>query len=91
MTGMVTTLMQRSFGHLSSKRSPNESSSKDSARLTIQVLAPMWISFIFGAVTGAMIVSSFHSIGLLGIVLLLIVLTFAEIKKNCHSKIQNLW
>jgi uncharacterized membrane protein YoaK (UPF0700 family) len=68
MTGRVTTLMQKSFDHLSSKRSPKEESSRDSARLTIQVLAPMWISFIFGAVTGAVIVSSFHSIGLLGIV-----------------------
>ena len=37
-------------------------------RITIQVLAPMWISFIFGAVTGALIVSSFPGIGLLGIV-----------------------
>jgi uncharacterized membrane protein YoaK (UPF0700 family) len=63
MTGMVTTLMQKCFDILSSKRSPKEDSSRDSARLTIQVLAPMWISFIFGAVTGAVIVSSFHSIG----------------------------
>jgi uncharacterized membrane protein YoaK (UPF0700 family) len=67
MTGMVTTLMQKSFDHLSSRRSLNENSSRDSTRLTIQVLAPMWISFIFGALTGAVIVSSFHSIGLLGI------------------------
>jgi uncharacterized membrane protein YoaK (UPF0700 family) len=74
MTGMVTTLMQKSFDHLSSKRSPKEESSRDSARLTIQVLAPMWISFIFGAVTGAVIVSSFHSIGLLGIVLPLLLI-----------------
>ena len=69
MTGMVTALMQKSFDHLSSKWSPKEESSRDSARLTIQVLAPMWISFIFGAVTGAVFVSSFHSICLLGIVL----------------------
>jgi uncharacterized membrane protein YoaK (UPF0700 family) len=68
MTGMVTALVQKSFDHLSSKRRPKEESSRDSAR-TIQVLAPMWISFIFGAVTGAVFVSSFHSIGLLGIVL----------------------
>jgi uncharacterized membrane protein YoaK (UPF0700 family) len=80
MTGMVTTLMQKSFDHLSSKRSSKEDSSRDSARLTIQVLAPMWISFIFGAVTGAVIVSSFHSIGLLGIVLPLILLVFVEMK-----------
>lgn len=76
MTGMVTTLMQKSFGHLSLKRSSKE----DPARLTIQVLAPMWISFIFGAFTGAMIVSSFYSLGLLGIGLTLILLIFAELK-----------
>jgi uncharacterized membrane protein YoaK (UPF0700 family) len=57
MTGMVTTLMQKSFDHLSSKRSAKEESSRDSARLTIQVLAPMWISFIFGAVTGVLVKS----------------------------------
>src|ERR1700719_306777 len=82
MTGMVTALMQKSFDHLSSKRSPNEDSSRDSARLTIQVLAPMWISFILGAVTGAVIVSSFHSIGLLGIVFPLILLILVEMKKK---------
>jgi len=82
MTGMVTSLMQKSFDHLSSKRSPKEDSSRDSARLTIQVLAPMWISFIFGAVTGAVIVSSFHSIGLLGIVFPLILLILVEMKKK---------
>jgi len=76
MTGMVTTLMQKTFDRLSSKRSLKE----DSARLTIQVLAPMWISFIFGAVTGAGIVSSFHSVGLLGIVLSLVLLICAEMK-----------
>jgi uncharacterized membrane protein YoaK (UPF0700 family) len=80
MTGMVTTLVQKSFDRYSSKRSPREDSSKDPARLSIQVLAPMWTSFIFGALTGAVIVSSFHGIGLLGIVLLLIVLIFAEMK-----------
>jgi uncharacterized membrane protein YoaK (UPF0700 family) len=82
MTGMVTALMQKSFDHFSSKRSPKEDFSRDSARLTIEVLAPMWISFIFGAVTGAVIVSSFHSIGLLGIVLPLILLILVEIKKK---------
>jgi uncharacterized membrane protein YoaK (UPF0700 family) len=58
----------------------SEDSARDSARLTIQVLAPMWMSFIFGAVTGAVIISSFHRIGLLGIGLLLIGLIFAEVK-----------
>jgi len=80
MTGMVTTLMQKSFRHLSSKRSPKEDSSRVSVRLTIQVLAPMWISFIFGALAGAVIVSSFHGVGLLGIVLSLVLLICAEMK-----------
>ena len=82
MTGMVTTLMQKSFDNFFSKPGPREASSKRSERLTIQVLAPMWISFIFGAVTGAVMVSSFHSIGLLGIVSVLILLIFAEMKKK---------
>jgi uncharacterized membrane protein YoaK (UPF0700 family) len=82
MTGMVTTLMQKSFDHLSSKRSSKEAFSRDSDRLTIQVLVPMWISFIFGAVTGAVLVLSFHSIGLLGIVLPLILFIFIEINKK---------
>jgi len=80
MTGMVTTLMQKSFGRLSLKRSSKEDLPRDSARLTIQVLAPMWSSFIFGAFTGAMIVSSLHSLGLLGIGLTLILLISAELK-----------
>jgi uncharacterized membrane protein YoaK (UPF0700 family) len=80
MTGMVTTLMQKSFDHLSSRRSLNEDSSGHSARLAIQVLAPMWISFIFGALTGAVSVSSFHSIGLLGIVVPLVLLICAEMR-----------
>jgi uncharacterized membrane protein YoaK (UPF0700 family) len=42
----------------------------------------MWISFIFGAVTGAVIVSSFHSIGLLGIVLPRILLILIEMNKK---------
>src|ERR1700730_4301635 len=82
MTGMVTALMQKSFDHLSSKRSPKEDSSRDSARLTNQVLAPMWISFIFGAVRGDLIVSSFHSIGLLVIMCPLILLILVETKKK---------
>jgi uncharacterized membrane protein YoaK (UPF0700 family) len=80
MTGMVTTLMQKSFDHLSSRRSLNADSSGHSARLTIQVLAPMWFSFIFGAFTGAVIVSSFHGVGLLGIVVLLALLVWAEMR-----------
>jgi uncharacterized membrane protein YoaK (UPF0700 family) len=80
MTGMVTALMQKSFGHLSLKWSSRGGSPEDSARITIRVLAPMWISFILGAFTGAMIVSSFSSNGLLGIGLMLILLIFAELK-----------
>src|ERR1700726_1391092 len=68
MTGMVTTLVQKSFDHLFSNHSSKEHSSRDSARLTLQVPASMWMSFIFGAVTGSVLVSSLHSIGLLGIV-----------------------
>ncbi len=82
MTGMVTALMQKSFDLLSAKGSPKEDWSRDSARLTIQVLAVMWISFIFGAVAGAVIVSAFHGVGLLGIVLLLILLILIEINKK---------
>ena len=80
MTGMVTTLMQKSFGRLFSRRSLKEDFSKNSARLTIQVLAPMWISFICGALAGAVIVSSFHSIGLWGIVVPLVLLIYAEMR-----------
>jgi uncharacterized membrane protein YoaK (UPF0700 family) len=82
MTGTVTTLIHRSFDYLSSKGSPNEDPSKQSARLAIQVLASMWISFTFGAFTGAVMVAFFHSIGLLGIVLVLILLIFAETNKK---------
>lgn len=80
MTGMVTTLMKKSFGNLFLKPSHQEESPRDSARLSIQVLALMWFSFILGAVMGAGIVSSFHHIGLLGIVLPLILLILIEMK-----------
>jgi uncharacterized membrane protein YoaK (UPF0700 family) len=80
VTGMVTTLMQKSFQRFFSTRSPKTGSAKHSAGPAIQVLVPMWISFLFGALAGALMVASFHSFGLLGIVLLLIVLVYAEIK-----------
>src|SRR5260221_12238 len=80
MTGTVTTLMQKSFGPLSLNRSSKADPPSDTARLTIRVLAPMWISFIFGAFTGAVIVSSFHSAGLLGIVVPLVLLIGAEMR-----------
>jgi uncharacterized membrane protein YoaK (UPF0700 family) len=82
MTGMVTTLMEKSFDHYSSNRSRKEEPSKDSNPLAIQILASMWTSFIFGAVTGAVMVSLFRGIGLLGIVLTLVVLIVAEMKKK---------
>jgi uncharacterized membrane protein YoaK (UPF0700 family) len=89
MTGMVTTLMEKGFDHYCSNRSPKEDPSKDATPLAIQILASMWTSFIFGAVTGAVMVSLFRGIGLLGIVLTLIVLIVAEMKKkssiSCRS------
>ena len=42
----------------------------------------MWITFIFGAVTGAVFVSSFHRIGLWGIVLPLILLILIEMNRK---------
>src|SRR5258708_36217641 len=80
MTGMVTALMQKSFDQLFSKQGPKKDSSKTSARLPIQVLASMWMSFIFGAVAGAVTVSSFNSIGRFGIILRLILLMWAEMR-----------
>lgn len=82
MTGMVTTLVQKSFDHFDPKVRPKEDASKDPARLAIQVLAAMWMSFIFGAVVGAVMVSSLQHIGLFGIVLLLFVLALVEIMKK---------
>ena len=82
MTGMVTGLLQKSFDHLFANRSSKEPSSGDSARLTLQVPASMWMSFICGAVTGSVLVSSFQSVGLLGIVLPLILLILIEINGN---------
>jgi hypothetical protein len=55
---------------------------KDSVSLTMRILKTTWISFIFGAVAGAVVVSSFHSIGLWGIMLPLVLLIVAEIRKQ---------
>jgi uncharacterized membrane protein YoaK (UPF0700 family) len=82
MTGMVTGLLQKTFDHLLADRSSKENPSRGSARLTLQVPASMWISFILGAVTGSVLVSSFHSLGLLGIVLPLILLILIEINRG---------
>ena len=80
MTGMVTTLIHKSFDQFFSKQNPKKDDAKTSARHSIQVLAPMWLSFIVGAIVGAVLVSSFHSIGLLGIILPLILLICAQMK-----------
>jgi uncharacterized membrane protein YoaK (UPF0700 family) len=85
MTGMVTMLVQKSFDHLSSKQSPQGDFSRDSARQTIQVLAPMWISFILGAFAGAVMVLSFQQIGLLGMAFLLILLIVVEMKSTSRE------
>jgi len=80
VTGMVTTLAQKTVDHYSSKASLEEDSAKDSTRLTMRILSTMWISFIFGAAAGAVVVSSFHRIGLWGILLPLTLLIVAEVK-----------
>jgi uncharacterized membrane protein YoaK (UPF0700 family) len=82
MTGMVTMLMQKSFDHFSTKQNPRDDFSRESARLTIQVLAPMWISFILGALMGAVMVLCFRWIGLLGMAFLLILLMIVEMKRK---------
>lgn len=82
VTGMVTTLLQKSFDHFTPSVRPNEDYSRGPARLGIQVLAAMWTSFTFGAFAGAVIVSTFQGIGLFGIVLLLFLLTLAEMKRK---------
>jgi uncharacterized membrane protein YoaK (UPF0700 family) len=85
MTGMVTKLIQRSFDHLFSDRGSKNHPSEDSDRPTFQIPASMWMSFIFGAVAGAVLVSSFHGIGLLGIVLMLVLLILIEIKRPASA------
>lgn len=82
VTGMVTTLLQKSFDRFAPSVRPMEDYSRDPARLGIQVLAAMWMSFTLGAFTGAVIVSTFQGIGLFGIVLLLFLLMLAEMKRK---------
>jgi uncharacterized membrane protein YoaK (UPF0700 family) len=89
MTGMVTTLMQKGFDQLFSEN-PKKDYAEPSVRHSIQVLAPMWMSFIFGAIAGAVIVSAFHSIGLLGVILPLILLVCAEMKTKLSVSDSNL-
>jgi uncharacterized membrane protein YoaK (UPF0700 family) len=80
MTGMVTSLVQKGFAYFLSKRNAESRSSTDSASTAIRVLAPMWMSFILGAIGGAVMVARFHALGLLGMAPLLVVLICAEIK-----------
>ena len=80
MTGMVTTLMQKGFSYLLPDRTLEGKTQTDSASTAIHVLAPMWISFIVGAVAGAVVVACFHALGLLGIALLLGLLIWVEMK-----------
>ncbi|MBV8274080.1 MAG: DUF1275 domain-containing protein [Verrucomicrobia bacterium] len=82
MTGMVTSLVQKGFGYWLFDRSVESESSRDSASTAIHVLAPMWISFMLGALGGAVIVACFHELGLLGIALLLGLLIYVELKAN---------
>lgn len=80
MTGMVTSLVQKGFAYFLSKRNAESRSSTDSASTAIRVLAPMWMSFILGAIGGAVMVARFHALGLLGMAPLLVVLICAEIR-----------
>ena len=80
MTGMVTTLLQKSFAHFFPKRDAKEPSARQSSDAAIGILAPMWFTFVGGAITGAVIVASLHSGGLLLLVLPLSVFAYAEVK-----------
>ena len=82
MTGMVTTLMQKSFEHLLPEDNAEELPANQSSGAAIQILGQMWLSFIVGAVAGAVIVACFQNRGLLFLVLPLIVLIYAEIKSG---------
>ena len=80
VTGTVTTLLQKSFAHFFPMPKAKGPSVRQSTDAAIHVLAPMWFTFIGGAITGAAIVASFHSGGLLLLVLPLSVLIYAEVK-----------
>jgi uncharacterized membrane protein YoaK (UPF0700 family) len=86
MTGLVTTLVQKSVGSWLSDHRVESKSSNDSTNTAIHVLAPMWITFIAGAVVGALVVARFRAVGILGIALLLIFLVCAEIKPILAAK-----
>ena len=82
MTGMVTTLLQKSFAHFFRLSDTKEASASKSSDAAIRVLAKMWLTFIGGAFTGATIVVFFHIGGLLLLVLPLILLVYVEVNSK---------
>ena len=86
LTGMVTTFMQKGYSHLFPDHRIESKPSTVSTSTTIQVIGPMWLSFILGALGGAVAVARFHTIGLLGIALLLSLLICAETKTTWTRK-----
>ena len=86
MTGMVTTLIQKGYTHLFPDHRIESKPATVSTSTTIQVIGPMWLSFILGALGGAVAVARFHTIGLLGIALLLSLLICAETKTTWTRK-----
>ncbi|MBV8485392.1 MAG: DUF1275 domain-containing protein [Verrucomicrobia bacterium] len=82
MTGMVTTLLQKSFAHLFLMREATEPAAKEANDAAVYVLALMWLTFLGGAITGAMIVVFSHIAGLLLLVLPLSLLAYVEVRKR---------
>ncbi|MBV8227495.1 MAG: DUF1275 domain-containing protein [Verrucomicrobia bacterium] len=82
MTGMVTTLIQKGFQHWLPMQDPKADSTSRSPDLTIRILSLTWLSFLIGAVTGALMIVSFGSSGLLVVVLPLSVLIYVELKRK---------
>jgi uncharacterized membrane protein YoaK (UPF0700 family) len=82
MTGMVTTLIQKGFRHWLPMQDPKVDSTSGSPDLTIRILSLTWLSFLIGAVTGALMIVSFGSSGLLAVVLSLSVLIYVELKRK---------
>jgi uncharacterized membrane protein YoaK (UPF0700 family) len=82
ITGMVTTLLQKSFAHFFRVSDAKEASAKQSRDAAIHVLPQMWFTFIGGAITGATIVVFCHIAGLLLLVLALSLLAYAEVNSR---------
>jgi uncharacterized membrane protein YoaK (UPF0700 family) len=82
MTGMVTTLVQKGFQRWLPTQGPKADSTKRSPEVTIRILLLMWLSFLIGAVTGAFMIVSFGSGGLLVVVLPLSVLIYVGLKRK---------